>query len=57
MSRGASGVLPSDVRRHLGVKSGGQVVVEEHPEGLLLRPGATFALEIYTEERLAESSR
>lgn len=49
--------LPKDIRRRLGVKGGGQVVVEERPEGVLLRPGATFPLEIYTDERLAEFER
>ncbi|MHB8523796.1 MAG: AbrB/MazE/SpoVT family DNA-binding domain-containing protein [Limisphaerales bacterium] len=49
--------LPKDMRRRLGVKGSGQVVVEERPEGLLLRPGVTFPLEIYTDERLAEFRR
>ncbi len=49
--------LPKDMRRRLGVKGGGQVVIEERPEGLLLRPGVTFPVEIYTDERLAEFRR
>ncbi len=49
--------LPKDMRRRLGVRDGGQVVIEERPEGLLLRPGATFPLEIYTDARLAEFRR
>ena len=49
--------LPKDMRRRLGVRDGGQVVIEERPEGVLLRPGATFPLEIYTDERLAEFRR
>ncbi len=49
--------LPKDMRRRLGVRDGGQVVIEERPEGVLLRPGVTFPLEIYTDERLAEFRR
>lgn len=52
-SRGSL-TLPKNLRQRLGVKDGGQVVVEERPDGLLLRPSATFPVEIYTKERLAE---
>jgi AbrB family looped-hinge helix DNA binding protein len=49
--------LPKELRRRLGLARGGQLVAEETPEGLLLRPGATFPVEIYTDERLAEFAR
>lgn len=49
--------LPREVRQRLGVKTGGQVVVEETSDGVLLRPGATFPIEIYTEERIKEFRR
>lgn len=30
-------VLPADVRRRLGVEAGGTLVIEERPDGLLVR--------------------
>ena len=49
--------LPKDLRDRLGLKGSGQLVVIETPDGLLLRPGAAFPIEIYSEERLAEFER
>ena len=49
--------LPKEMRDRLGIKSSGQVVVEETPEGVLLRPGVTVPVEVYSEERLAEFAR
>jgi bifunctional DNA-binding transcriptional regulator/antitoxin component of YhaV-PrlF toxin-antitoxin module len=49
--------LPKELRRRLGLPRGGQIVAEETPEGLLLRPGATLPVEIYTDKRLAEFAR
>lgn len=49
--------LPKKLRDRLGVKSGGQVVAEETEDGVLLRLGVTFPLEIYSEKRLAEFER
>ncbi len=46
--------LPKELRERLGIKGEGRVVAEETEGGILLRPGATFPIEIYTEERLAE---
>ncbi|MGI8966198.1 MAG: AbrB/MazE/SpoVT family DNA-binding domain-containing protein, partial [Limisphaerales bacterium] len=34
--------LPKELRQRLGVKDGGQIVVEETANGILLRAGATF---------------
>jgi hypothetical protein len=45
------------LRRRLGVNGNGQVVAEETEEGILLRAGATFPVEIYSEKRLAEFDR
>jgi AbrB family looped-hinge helix DNA binding protein len=36
--------LPAEVRRHLGVKKGDLVAVEETPEGVLITPQAVFAV-------------
>ena len=49
--------LPKSLRRRLGVLGSGQIVAEDTEEGVLLRAGATFPLEIYSEKRLAEFDR
>ena len=49
--------LPKELRRSIGLTGGGQVVAEETAEGLLIRAGATFPVEIYTDKRIAEFSR
>ena len=49
--------LPKDLRQRLGVRHGGQVVAEETDNGILLRAGATFPVEIYSDTRLAEFNR
>ena len=46
--------LPKEMRRKLGVNRSAQVVAEETDEGILLRPGVTFPVELYSNERLAE---
>ncbi len=49
--------LPKEMRRRLGVERNAQVVAEETEEGILLRPGVTFPVELYSEKRLAEFRR
>jgi bifunctional DNA-binding transcriptional regulator/antitoxin component of YhaV-PrlF toxin-antitoxin module len=49
--------LPKEMRRRLGVDCNAQVVAEETDEGILLRPGVTFPVELYSEKRLAEFRR
>lgn len=44
--------LPKELRIKYGLK--GSVVIEESPQGLLIRPSATFPIEIYSDERLKE---
>ena len=51
--RGAM-TLPKALRRTLGVERGGTVVAEPSDQGILLRPGVTFPIELYTDERVAE---
>lgn len=46
--------LPKELRKSLGLKNEGQIVAEETSEGILLRPSATFPIEMYSEERVAE---
>jgi bifunctional DNA-binding transcriptional regulator/antitoxin component of YhaV-PrlF toxin-antitoxin module len=49
--------LPREMRRHLGINSQAQVVAEETDEGVLLRAGVTFPVEVYSDNRLAEFRR
>ncbi|MDE3067877.1 MAG: AbrB/MazE/SpoVT family DNA-binding domain-containing protein [Verrucomicrobiota bacterium] len=49
--------LPKEMRRRLGVNGNAQVVAEETDEGVLLRPGVTFPVEVYSERRLSEFRR
>ena len=49
--------LPKEMRRRLGVSRNAQVVAEETDEGILLRPGVTFPVELYSDARLAEFRR
>ena len=49
--------LPKVLRERLGIQTRGQVVVEETSKGLLLRPGVTVPVEIYSAQRLAEFKR
>jgi bifunctional DNA-binding transcriptional regulator/antitoxin component of YhaV-PrlF toxin-antitoxin module len=46
--------LPKEMRRRLGIDRNAQVVAEETGQGILLRPGATFPVELYARERLAQ---
>jgi bifunctional DNA-binding transcriptional regulator/antitoxin component of YhaV-PrlF toxin-antitoxin module len=49
--------LPKEMRRRLGVNGNAQVVAEETDEGVLLRAGVTFPVEVYSDSRLAEFRR
>ena len=49
--------LPKPFRERLGVKGAGQILVEDTKNGILLRAGATFPIEIYSPERLREFDR
>ena len=49
--------LPKELRQRLGVAGNSQIVAEDTDEGVLLRAGATFPVEIYSEKRLGEFDR
>jgi bifunctional DNA-binding transcriptional regulator/antitoxin component of YhaV-PrlF toxin-antitoxin module len=49
--------LPKEMRRRLGVNGNSQIIAEETGDGVLLRAGATFPVEVYSEKRLAEFDR
>ncbi len=47
-------VIPAPLRKRYGFEVGGEVLVEETAEGLLLRPAITLPVEIYSKERRAQ---
>ena len=49
--------LPREMRRRLGVNGNSQIIAEETGDGVLLRAGVTFPIEVYSEKRLAEFDR
>ena len=46
--------LPAKLRQALGLQADDQLIAETTPEGLLLRPAVTVAVEIYPSERERE---
>jgi bifunctional DNA-binding transcriptional regulator/antitoxin component of YhaV-PrlF toxin-antitoxin module len=46
--------LPKELRAKYGLDKGGQVVIEEHAGGLLIRACATFPIEIYSDQRVED---
>jgi AbrB family looped-hinge helix DNA binding protein len=49
--------IPAALRRAFGLKAGGELIAEDTPEGILLRPAVSVPIEVYTEERIAEFTR
>ena len=47
-------VLPARLRRKYGMQEGSLVVVDERPEGVLLRPAVAYPVEVYPPTRVAE---
>ena len=47
-------VIPASLRRRFGLDEGSEVIAEETPEGILIRPAVTLPVEIYSPERRAE---
>lgn len=45
--------LPAGVRKRLGIKSGGVVLIEERAGELVLRPAAVMEVEHYADEDIA----
>jgi len=46
--------LPAKLRKALGLKAEDLLIAETTPEGLLLRPAVTLAVEMYTDKRIRE---
>jgi len=49
--------LPAAMRKRLGIKAGGVLVVEDRKGELVLRPAAVVELETYTAEEIARWER
>lgn len=47
-------VIPARLRRIFGLEEGAEVIAEETPEGVLIRPAVTVPIELYGPERKAE---
>jgi len=47
-------VIPAKLRRRFGIQEGSEVIAEETPEGILLRPAVLVPIELYGIERKAE---
>ena len=47
-------VIPAKLRRRFGIEDGSEVIAEETPQGILIRPAVTVPLEFYGDERKAE---
>jgi bifunctional DNA-binding transcriptional regulator/antitoxin component of YhaV-PrlF toxin-antitoxin module len=46
--------LPATLRRRYGLDQNDELIVEETPEGILLRPSVSMPIEFYSDERIAE---
>lgn len=46
--------IPAALRRAFGLRAGEELIAEETPEGILLRPAVSVPIELYSEERIAE---
>lgn len=47
-------VIPAELRRQMHLKEGDLIIVENHGDGILLKPAIAMAVEKYTLERQAE---
>jgi len=47
-------VIPAKLRRRFGMQEGSEVIAEETPEGILLRPAVLVPIELYGIKRKAE---
>lgn len=49
--------LPKEMRKRLGIRNAGQIIAEETEDGIMLKPGMAFPIEIYSDKRIAEFQR
>ncbi len=46
--------LPALLRKKLGIKDGGMMIIEEREGELILRPAAVLEVELYTDKQIQE---
>lgn len=46
--------IPAILRRRFGFDEGSLIIAEEREEGILLRPAVATAVEVYSDDRIAE---
>jgi AbrB family looped-hinge helix DNA binding protein len=46
-------VIPAKIRRRFGIEEGSSVLVEEGPDGVLIRPAVTVPIDVWNAERKA----
>jgi len=46
-------VIPAKLRKKFGIEEGSSVLVEEGPDGVVIRPAVTVPVEVWTPERKA----
>ncbi len=46
-------VIPAKIRKKFGIEEGSSVLVEEGPDGVIIRPAVTVPVEIWSIERKA----
>lgn len=54
MSARGTVTLPKELRKKLAMKGEEMLIAESTDEGILLKPAATYPIELYSDERLAE---
>ena len=56
VGRRGSITIPAKLRRAFGMQQNDQLIAEQTPDGILLKPSVSIPVEMYTEERIAEFS-
>ena len=46
--------LPAALRKRLGIRSGDVVILEEHGNEVVLKPGIVFEVQLYSDEQIAQ---
>jgi len=46
--------LPAALRKRVGIKEGSAVIIEDRGNELVLKPAAVLAIEMYSEQQIAE---
>jgi antitoxin PrlF len=49
--------IPARMREAFGFKANDQLIIEDTPQGLLLRPAVSIPVELYSEDRIKEFTR